>query len=139
MSQNHCVSIGCENKFEAEALRGFCDACVQKMTTTAIHVTGTESLSFPSRFIMEDLLETGGEHDHYFRDVSHLDRVDVYRVLKLFEVHDPCLQHLTKKALCSGNRGHKDLRQDLEDIQDSITRALEMMDEDEAQPRSVHA
>ena len=33
------------------------------------------------------------KHNHYFKDVKHLDTIDVYRVLALFGVGDPCLQH----------------------------------------------
>ena len=50
--------------------------------------------------------------------------VDVYRVLSAFEVTDPALQHLIKKALCAGLRGHKDTEQDLQDIIDSGHKAL---------------
>lgn len=50
--------------------------------------------------------------------------VDVYRVLSAFEVSDPALQHLIKKALCAGLRGHKDTEQDLHDIIDSGHKAL---------------
>lgn len=52
--------------------------------------------------------------------------VDVYDVLKAFEVTDPALQHLIKKALCCGLRGHKDRTQDLQDILDSAVRAKEL-------------
>lgn len=52
--------------------------------------------------------------------------VDVYDVLKAFEVTDPALQHLIKKALCVGIRGHKDKSQDLKDIFDSSIRAIEL-------------
>lgn len=50
--------------------------------------------------------------------------VDVYRVLSAFSVTDPALQHLIKKALCAGLRGHKDTKQDLHDIIDSGHKAL---------------
>lgn len=50
--------------------------------------------------------------------------VDVYRVLNAFEVTDPALQHLIKKALCAGLRGHKNTEQDLHDIIDSGHKAL---------------
>lgn len=50
--------------------------------------------------------------------------VDVYRVLIAFEVTDPALQHLIKKALCAGLRGHKEKDQDLYDIIDSARKAL---------------
>jgi len=51
--------------------------------------------------------------------------VDVYRVLSAFEVTDPALQHLIKKALCAGLRWHKDTGQDLFDICMSADRAIE--------------
>lgn len=50
--------------------------------------------------------------------------VDVYAVLNAFEVKDPALQHLIKKALCAGLRGHKDTEQDMHDIIDSGHKAL---------------
>lgn len=52
--------------------------------------------------------------------------IDVYRVLDAFHVTDPQLQHLIKKALCAGLRGHKSVGQDLIDIRDSAARALTM-------------
>lgn len=52
--------------------------------------------------------------------------IDVYDVLKAFDVTDPALQHLIKKALCAGLRGHKDRAQDLQDILDSAKRAVEL-------------
>ena len=52
--------------------------------------------------------------------------IDVYDVLKAFEVTDPALQHLIKKALCTGLRGHKTQEQDLQDILDSAKRAVEL-------------
>lgn len=56
--------------------------------------------------------------------------IDVYDVLKAFEVIDPALQHLIKKALCAGLRGHKNKEQDLIDILDSAKRALELYRDD---------
>lgn len=73
---------------------------------------------------------TSRPFSHYFRDVRQLDGIDVYRVLKLFEVTDPALQHAIKKLLVPGVRGAKDRRKDLEEAVVSIQRALEMMDED---------
>lgn len=65
-------------------------------------------------------------HGHYFKDVSQLNEIDVYHVLKLFEVTDPCLQHIVKKALCAGKRGHKDMMEDLQNIVDTAIRAVEL-------------
>ena len=52
--------------------------------------------------------------------------VDVYDVLKAFNVTCPALQHLIKKALCVGIRGHKDTSTDLNDILESAKRAVEL-------------
>lgn len=53
-------------------------------------------------------------------------QIDVYDVLSAFKVTDPALQHLIKKALKCGDRGHKDLETDLNDILKSAKRALEL-------------
>ena len=60
--------------------------------------------------------------------------VDVYDVLKAFNVTCPALQHLIKKALCAGLRGHKNRTQDLQDIVDSALRA-QCLDKDDAVQR----
>lgn len=52
--------------------------------------------------------------------------IDVYDVLQAFEVTNPALQHLIKKALCAGLRGHKDREQDLNEILESAKRAIEL-------------
>jgi len=74
---------------------------------------------------------TPGEEDKpknkYHRDLKGVT-VDVYDVLKAFEVTDPALQHLIKKALCAGLRGHKNHKEDLQDILDSAKRAVELND-----------
>ena len=72
------------------------------------------------------------KHSHYFKDVSNLLEIDVYRVLKLFEVTDPCIQHAVKKLLCAGGRGVKDVDKDVHEAIDSLLRYEEMRKEDEA-------
>ena len=52
--------------------------------------------------------------------------IDVYDVLDAWDVRNPALQHLIKKALQCGQRGHKDAAQDLQDIIDSAIRAKEL-------------
>lgn len=69
-------------------------------------------------------------HEHYFKDVTHLKTIDVYRVLDLFGVSNPCIQHAVKKLLCSGQRGVKDTRQDVQEAITSLVRYLEMQTED---------
>jgi len=71
------------------------------------------------------------KHSHYFKNVSHLETIDVYRVLQLFDVKNPCIQHAIKKLLVAGNRGGgKNQQQDLKEAIDSINRAIDMMHED---------
>ena len=64
----------------------------------------------------------------YMREIAPGVWVDVYDVLYAFNVTDPCLQHLIKKALATGVRGHKSEREDLVDIKDSAIRAVEHYD-----------
>lgn len=52
--------------------------------------------------------------------------IDVYDVLKAFNVTCPALQHLIKKALAVGQRGHKGASEDLKDILASAKRAIEL-------------
>lgn len=52
--------------------------------------------------------------------------VDVYDVLEAWKTTNPALQHLIKKALQPGERGHKSLVEDLKDIIVSAQRALEI-------------
>ena len=69
------------------------------------------------------------KHSHYKKDVSHLDVLDIYRVTELFKPHS-CGAHIAKKALCSGQRGHKDLLTDIQDIIDTAERWKQMIQED---------
>ena len=70
------------------------------------------------------------EYKHYQKSVEHLKWIDVYRVLDLFGVSNPCLQHATKKLLCAGNRGVKDELKDVQEAIASLTRYLEIKTED---------
>ena len=68
------------------------------------------------------------KHSHYFKDVRHLDYVDIYQVCKLFEVEDPshCTQHSIKKLLMSGKRGVKDKMKDIIEARDTLNRYLQI-------------
>jgi hypothetical protein len=70
------------------------------------------------------------KYPHYFRDVSHLQVIDIYRVIDLFGITDPCLQHALKKVVAAGKRGAKDTEKDIDEAIDSLNRKLEMMAED---------
>lgn len=72
-------------------------------------------------------------YDHYKKDVSKLETIDIYRVLDLFGVTDPALQHAAKKILCAGARGAKDREQDVSEAIASLQRWREMREEE--QPR----
>lgn len=79
---------------------------------------------------VESNVEQGAKHSHYKKDISHLNALDIYRVTELFNPHS-CGAHIAKKALCSGQRGHKDLLTDIQDIIDTAERWKEMLIEDE--------
>ena len=67
-----------------------------------------------------------GEHSHYFIDVSDVDEVDFYEIALRYNVTNPCIQHILKKCLAVGKRGHKDFAKDLQDIADTANRAVEL-------------
>lgn len=71
------------------------------------------------------------EFGHYYRDVSHLKKIDIYRFCELFGITGP-LEHALKKIACAGQRGAKDFNKDLNEAIKSINRAIEMREEDEA-------
>lgn len=71
----------------------------------------------------------------YLRTIYGVDKegsagslqVDVYDILDAYPTKNPALDHLIKKALCPGQRGHKDLLTDLDDIIKSAERAKAMI------------
>lgn len=70
-------------------------------------------------------------HNHYFRDIPKgVTKMDIYRFLDLFGVTCPVAQHVIKKAVAAGQRGHKDVTRDWQDVQDSAARKLQMIEED---------
>ena len=70
---------------------------------------------------------------HYHKNVEHLRYIDVYSVLKLFEVTDPAIAHAVKKLLVPGKRtAGKTREQDIREAVVSLNRALQMMAEDTA-------
>ena len=80
-----------------------------------------ESTLVPSAAAKQSAI-TPSKYTKTIRGVS----VDVYDVLQAWGVSNPALQHLIKKALQCGQRGHKDNAQDLQDIIDSAIRAKEL-------------
>ena len=66
----------------------------------------------------------------YIVDISKYNKLDIYRILHLYNVTDPCLQHSIKKLLCAGKRGVKNQTQDINEAILSLKRFLEMQGED---------
>lgn len=52
--------------------------------------------------------------------------VDPYRIARLWELKDPALFQAFKKTLCGGQRGGKDLLQDVKEARDALNRWLEL-------------
>lgn len=71
------------------------------------------------------------KYSHYYRDTSKFKGIDIYRILKLFEITDPCLQHAAKKILVAGGRtAGKDITQDIDEAIATLTRWKEMREEE---------
>lgn len=73
---------------------------------------------------------TTAKHSHYSRDVSHLDSIDIYRVIEIFGVQHAALQHALKKVMAAGQRGAKSAAQDVQEAIDSLQRWQAMAAED---------
>ena len=65
------------------------------------------------------------KHNKYQRLVKG-QWIDVYDILDAFDVINPALQHLIKKALLPGGRGHKTREEDLREILASARRAIKL-------------
>lgn len=71
------------------------------------------------------------KHSHYFRDVSNLSVIDIYRFLELFNVRDNALGHAIKKLIVPGMRGGgKPAEKDVQEAIDTLQRWIEMRRED---------
>ena len=75
---------------------------------------------------LNDCIGSPEADNKYLREVKPGIFIDVYDVLMAWNVTNPALQHLIKKALQAGERGHKSREQDLQDIIDSAIRAKEL-------------
>ena len=69
-------------------------------------------------------------YSHYFKSVKGLSHIDVYRICRLFDVVDPCIQHAIKKLLAAGRRGNKDAAKDVSEAIVSLRRYERMAEED---------
>lgn len=69
------------------------------------------------------------KYPHYYKDIRHLNIIDIYRFFDLFEVTDPCIQHSLKKMAVGGKRGSKDYEKDIKEAMDTLSRWEYMQEE----------
>lgn len=74
-----------------------------------------------------DAEEDSGSHYRYEYNGIKLDP---YRIADIYGITNHSQFTIAKKALCAGNRGHKNLIQDIKDIKNACDRWLEMIAED---------
>lgn len=65
-------------------------------------------------------------------------KLDPARICQIYKITNLVQGSIVKKALCAGNRGHKDIKKDINDIITACNRWLEMIDEDEAEAKNVN-
>lgn len=70
------------------------------------------------------------KHNHYYKNVENLSKIDIYRVLDLFDVRSHALGHAVKKIMCAGGRGAKDHDKDIQEAIDTLVRYQQMRTED---------
>lgn len=80
-----------------------------------------EPLLVASNFVEKEVAKQS-KYNRYVKGVW----IDVYDVLKAFEVTNPATQHAIKKLLAGGKRGYKNTKQDYNEAIDSIYRAIEL-------------
>lgn len=68
---------------------------------------------------------------HYKKDVSHLTSIDPYRLQELYSIPEGPIFHAWKKLIAAGQRGAKDVQQDVTEAIESLQRWQEMRGEDE--------
>jgi hypothetical protein len=90
-----------------------------------------DAVSSDVRALSEQEKKCLEKYPHYFKDVRHLNILDVYRVLDLFSTGDAALDHAAKKILAAGKRGAKDKTKDIKEAIDALQRRLSMLEEDE--------
>lgn len=108
-----------------------------------VKLKGQSAIGWPDESRINAIGQNGATGEHYYvtdtkkkaspetpnkyrREIKNGVFVDVYDVLSAWRVSNPALQHLIKKALQPGLRGHKTLNQDMQDIIDSAIRAQQI-------------
>ena len=65
----------------------------------------------------------------YLREIKPGVNVDVYDILRAYQVYDPAIQHAIKKLLMPGQRGHKSRLTDLKEALEGIEEVIEYEEE----------
>ena len=115
-----CKSIGCTSTTTGSASTEYCKDCFVEQLEPA-----------PVTDVQFAMLST--KYPQYYKDVSHLDEVDVYAVHHLFQIADPsgAIQHASKKLLLSGVRtGGKSKFKDIKEARDTLTRWMQLNPEE---------
>lgn len=77
------------------------------------------------------------KQSRYHKSVAGYETIDVYDVLRLYEVESHPVGHAIKKLLMAGRRGAKDYRQDLQEAVQSIQREIDTLDRVYDEKRAV--
>ena len=65
------------------------------------------------------------KYNHYHKQCQ-FNSIDIYRILLMYEVTDPCLAHAIKKLLVAGKRGAKSEYADIQEAIDTLSRWQDM-------------
>lgn len=118
-----CETIGCQ----AFVIEGqfLCEKCSQKLVNTP-QVPFKE---FKTKVPELSPVSLATKYPKYYKSTQGMTEVDVYAVLKIFDIQDPsgALHHAAKKLLLSGVRtGGKTKQQDITEARDTLNRWLEL-------------
>lgn len=78
--------------------------------------------------IIAESSEENTKYKHYKYSFKGI-KLDPYRILSVYGITCPAQQHAIKKLLRAGN-SVKDLKQDIQEVIDTLKRKLEMIDEE---------
>jgi hypothetical protein len=118
-----CETIGCQ----AFVIEGqiLCNNCAQKLVNTP-QVPFKE---FKAKVPELSTVSLAAKYPKYYKPTQGMTEVDVYAVLKIFDIQDPsgAIHHAAKKLLLSGVRtGGKTKQQDITEARDTLNRWLEL-------------
>lgn len=130
-----CETIGCQ----AFVIEGqiLCDKCTQKLVCTPqvpfkefkanVPELTTSPMGVPA--MPPPTVSLALKYPKYYKSTQGMTEVDVYAVLKIFDIQDPsgAIHHAAKKLLLSGVRtGGKTKQQDITEARDTLNRWLEL-------------